>query len=66
MYNTDDKNEGYADENYFLGSRNKSVHVSEKISNDDISSLEMPFGEILIYNLDENGFSLRKEVRKIK
>lgn len=41
------------------------VKYIENIPDNDISNLEMPFEEILIYDLDENGHSLKKEVRKI-
>lgn len=37
----------------------------ENISNDNISSVEMPFGSVLIYDLDGNGHMLDKEVRSV-
>lgn len=37
----------------------------EKISDNDIEKLEMPFNEVFIYDLDENGYILNKENRKI-
>ena len=42
------------------------VKYIENITDNDVSNLEMPFEEILIYDLDENGHSLKKEIRKIK
>ena len=41
------------------------VKYIEKISDDDISQLEIPFGDVLIYDLDKDGYSINKEIRKI-
>jgi len=38
----------------------------ERISDDDIAHLEIPFGGAIILNLDEKGHSLGKEIREIK
>lgn len=37
----------------------------ENVHEDDIASVEMPFGTILVYDLDENGKALNKEVRTV-
>ena len=37
----------------------------ENISDKDIAEVEMIFGSIVIYDLDEDGHILNKEVRKI-
>lgn len=37
----------------------------ENISDDDIEDIEMPFNEIFIYDLDKEGHSLNKEIRKV-
>ena len=37
----------------------------EKISDEDIKEVEMPFNEVFIYNLDEDGYMLNKERRVI-
>lgn len=37
----------------------------EKISDEDIETVEMPFGEVFIYDLDQDGYMLNKEIRKI-
>lgn len=42
------------------------VKYIENISDDKISDLEMPFEEVLVYDLDEKGHFLKKEVLKIK
>jgi len=36
----------------------------EKISDEDISKVEMPFNEIFIYEVDKDGYMLSKEARK--
>ena len=36
----------------------------ENISDDGIEDVEIPFGAIIIYNVDENGHMLNKEIRK--
>lgn len=41
------------------------VKYIESISDENISKVEMIFGEILIYEIDENGKKLKKTVRKI-
>jgi 2,3-bisphosphoglycerate-dependent phosphoglycerate mutase len=38
----------------------------EQISDADIKDLEMLFGEVVIYNLDNNGHMISKEIRKIE
>src|SRR3989344_5869915 len=38
----------------------------EKISDKDIEKVEMPFDEIFIYELDQDGCMLDKEIRKVK
>ena len=42
------------------------IKYIESISDVEISNLEMPFEEVLVYGLDENGHVLKKEIRKIK
>lgn len=37
----------------------------EKISDKDVEHLEMIFGEILIYDVDEDGYQVTKDIRKI-
>jgi bisphosphoglycerate-dependent phosphoglycerate mutase len=37
----------------------------EKISDQDIEKVEMPFHEIFIYEIDQDGYMLHKETRKI-
>lgn len=41
------------------------VKYIENISDEDISNLEMPFQEVLIYELDKEGCKINKEIRKI-
>lgn len=41
------------------------IKFIEDISDDDIEKTEMIFGEILIYDVDDNGKKLKKTVRKI-
>lgn len=36
----------------------------ERISDEDIEHLEIPFGQVLIYNLDREGHMLNKEIRQ--
>jgi bisphosphoglycerate-dependent phosphoglycerate mutase len=36
----------------------------EEISDEDISQVEMPFNEIFIYDIDQDGHMLHKEIRK--
>ena len=38
----------------------------EQISDADIKDLEMLFGEVVIYNLDNDGHMISKEIRKIE
>ncbi len=38
----------------------------EKISDADISKVEMPFNEILIYDVDQDGYAIHKEQRDLK
>lgn len=42
------------------------IKYMEKISDKDIGGVEMPFGGILIYDLDSSGHSLNKEVRMVE
>ena len=42
------------------------IKYIEKISDEEILKLEIPFGGVTIYTLDEKGYSLDKEVREIK
>jgi 2,3-bisphosphoglycerate-dependent phosphoglycerate mutase len=37
----------------------------ENISDSDIEKVEIPFGQILIYDLDENGHALHKESKQL-
>ncbi len=41
------------------------IKYIEKISNEDIENVEMPFNEIFIYELDQDGYILNKENRKV-
>jgi len=41
------------------------IKYIENISNEDISKLEMPFGDILVYDLDMDGHMVNKEVRQL-
>lgn len=41
------------------------IKYLESISDEDVASLEMPFGNLLIYDVDEEGRSTSKEERKI-
>ena len=38
----------------------------EKISDENIEKIEMPFDEIFVYDIDENGFMLDKKIRKVE
>ena len=38
----------------------------EKISDKDIKNVEMPFGAVVIYNLDKDGHMITKEIRETK
>ncbi len=40
------------------------IKYIENISDEDISKLEMNFGDILFYDLDENGHMIKKELLK--
>lgn len=42
------------------------IKYIENISDENISNLEMPFGCILIYDLDDNGQVLNKETRQVE
>ena len=37
----------------------------ENISNENISNIEIPFGEILIYDLNDNGHVINKETKQV-
>ena len=37
----------------------------ENISDEDIKNVEMPFGGIYIYDLDQNGHQIKKEIRSV-
>lgn len=41
------------------------IKYIEKISDEDISKVEMPFNQICIYELDQDGYMLEKEIRKL-
>ena len=41
------------------------IKYIESIPDDGISNIEMIFGSVLIYDLDETGHMIRKEVRKL-
>jgi len=41
------------------------VKYIEKISDEGISKVEMPFSEVFIYDVDEYGYSLHKEIREL-
>jgi len=41
------------------------VKFIEKISDTDIEKVEMPFSEVFIYEVDEDGYVQNKEIRKI-
>ena len=41
------------------------VKYIEKISDEQIEKVEMPFDEIFIYEVDENGYMITKEMRKV-
>lgn len=41
------------------------IKYIEKISNEDIEKIEMPFSEVFIYDLDQDGYMLNKEIRKV-
>lgn len=40
------------------------IKYIENISDDKIKDMEMPFGAIFIYELDKNGWMLKKEIRQ--
>ena len=40
------------------------VKYIEKISDEEIAEVEIPFGAITIYNLDEEGWMIKKEIRQ--
>jgi len=40
------------------------IKYLERISDEDIAGLEMPFGQILLYHVDEDGMHHSKEVRQ--
>jgi 2,3-bisphosphoglycerate-dependent phosphoglycerate mutase len=42
------------------------IKYIEDVSDDEIKNVEMPFGEIFIYELDKKGKKISKEVRKTK
>lgn len=42
------------------------VKYIEKISDEDVADVEVPFGSIIIYDLDEQAHSIKKEVRLTK
>ena len=41
------------------------IKYIEKISDQDIEKIEMPFNEVFIYELDQDGHMLNKEIRKV-
>jgi len=42
------------------------IKYIEKISDQDIEKVEMPFSEIFIYELDQDGYLLNKKTRKVE
>ena len=42
------------------------IKYIEKISDDGIADVEMPFGSVIIYDVDEHGHMLSKEIRETK
>lgn len=59
-----------AGENVLMASHGNAIRAMmkyiEKISDDDIKNVEMLFGAIVIYDLDNEGHSISKEVRRIE
>ena len=41
------------------------IKYIENISDNDIANIEMPFGSVLIYDLDEKGHIIDKEIRQL-
>jgi 2,3-bisphosphoglycerate-dependent phosphoglycerate mutase len=41
------------------------VKYIERISDDAIAGVEIPFGAMMVYAVDTEGYSLSKEVRKL-
>lgn len=56
-------------ENVLLVSHGNTIRALmkyiEKISDKDIEKIEMPFSEVFIYDLDQDGYMLNKEIRKV-
>ena len=42
------------------------IKYIENISDEDISGIEMPFGGVILYDLDEKGHLVNKEVRQVE
>ncbi len=42
------------------------IKYIEQVSDKDISKIEMPFGGIFVYDLNEDGFMLKKEIRQVE
>jgi len=40
------------------------IKYIEKISDEDIANVEMPFGTVILYSLDPDGYILNKEIRE--
>lgn len=40
------------------------IKYIEKISDDDVINLEMPFGTVILYDLDNDGHAIHKEIRQ--
>ena len=41
------------------------IKYIENISDDDIRNVEVPFGAVYIYDLDEEGHMVHKEIRQV-
>lgn len=59
-----------AGENILVTAHGNSIRALmkyiEKIGDKEVEELEMPFNTIILYDLDEKGNSLKKEIREIK
>lgn len=40
------------------------IKYIEKISDEDVINLEMPFGTVILYDLDNDGYAINKEIRQ--
>jgi bisphosphoglycerate-dependent phosphoglycerate mutase len=41
------------------------IKYIEKVSDEDIEKVEMPFNEVVMYELDQDGYMVKKEIRKV-